>query len=318
MELSNLLNVLYDTFGSAIEPDEETKRKKSLLKLQGVLSWFLSDDELLVLDGKEDFAGKVWRGTETLPKDEARAIMAKLDKEAFSDFVDEFDPMDDVLDLLFEGFIPYGYVLKKDDYTTVIPDILEEILNSIIRAPRKTSIRYCEIHDGYVYIGTNKIKLPDALDVPGIVDDNEQTYVNALLEVYKQHSGHTITSIEDLENETPIYKSHIEIQRKYFYSAESVLHQIRDAGIFTDGENEFQILLNEAYEGVNDSVILQYKNGFERVNAVIQIVASINLNKSYLSRESNGLVGVSEKKGLIHMLVNDGRIKWIYSYDTAI
>lgn len=320
MELTNFLKIMNESLGNYIEVNDDTKRKNALLKLQDILGWFMleEDEPYLVLDGKADFAGKVYRGSEPLPKDVAAAVLNRFDTFTFADWLDEKELTDEALENLASKFAEFGITIDPYNAGRDIANVLKEILENIKSAPKKRSIRYCEIIDGKVKIGNEYITLPAKLIIPDDIDAQEEPYINALLEVYAQDSNTPITSISDLDNLNLQYKEHIKVQRENFYNAESVLHQIRDAGIFTDGVNEFDVLKNETLDSISDTVIEQYKNGFARVKQVLHVVASVNFTKSFLAKPGNGLIGPSEKRGIVHMLVNDGKVKWIYEYDTDI
>ena len=56
----------------------------------------------------------------------------------------------------------------------------------------------------------------------------------------------------------------------------------------------------------------------DRLSDTLKVVTFLHYGKAYLGRENNGLIGTSEKKGIIHMLVNDGKVEWVVDYDTDI
>ena len=37
--------------------------------------------------------------------------------------------------------------------------------------------------------------------------------------------------------------------------------------------------------------------------------------KSYIASDGKGFVGPAEKRGTLHILVNDGKVEWIKAYD---
>ena len=82
--------------------------------------------------------------------------------------------------------------------------------------------------------------------------------------------------------------------------------------MYGDGENQFQILKEDAYEGIKETYFVEnYKNGNERLNAVMIKITSTTLDKSTLAHIKN-LIGNKEKKGICHILVNDGVIvSWV-------
>jgi hypothetical protein len=62
----------------------------------------------------------------------------------------------------------------------------------------------------------------------------------------------------------------------------------------------------------------EYKNALERVDSTMQKVVDITFSKNILTRDNNGIIGNPEKQGMVHMLVNEGKIEWVVDYDTDI
>ncbi|QKX39761.1 hypothetical protein HU159_00210 [Metamycoplasma hominis] len=89
----------------------------------------------------------------------------------------------------------------------------------------------------------------------------------------------------------------------------SVLHKIRD--FFFDAEREFICLKDDVYNGIKLFILRGFSNGYERMNWTLDFVMTISYRKSYLSPQGNGLIGNSEERGIVHMLVNEGKITWI-------
>ena len=103
---------------------------------------------------------------------------------------------------------------------------------------------------------------------------------------------------EDLQN-----------QRQFFFDAASVYQAVRDA--FQDGDQEFDILKKEAYEGIRETYIGQYSDGFERLRQVLIKITNTSFQRTELVKITH-LIGNSEKKGICHMLVEDKRIRsWV-------
>ena len=97
-------------------------------------------------------------------------------------------------------------------------------------------------------------------------------------------------------------------QRENYYNAESVARSVRE--VFLDGEDDFNRLKDDTYDGVSVTCWNDYKNGFLRLIAVLTQASLVPLTKSYLYQNSNW-IGNSERKGICHMLVNDGRLRWV-------
>jgi len=136
------------------------------------------------------------------------------------------------------------------------------------------------------------------------IRNDEETYVNQLLNVYSQKELKEInaSNISDFE----LYSDDLYHQRVYYYSADSVREQIQN--IFTDS-NEFDILKEEVYEGVRETLLMDHENNWKRLLSTLSQASQISVQRSKLSSMYN-LIGNQDKKGICHMLVNEGRIKW--------
>ena len=319
MQLFEFLKIMYNNFGSKIFKDcyeiEDAKHKKSDIIKSIFLKFIIEDDDnFIVFYGKTDnFLAKVLNGKDTLPIQDAIDINSRMDLDTFKDFFIDADLPSDQIDSLIKDFQKVGKNLNINNVEEDIFNALKEILFDIINKNKKISIKKAEINGNIVTVGNKSFKLINKLVKPSYDENTNNKYITSLIKVYQQDSKINISTIEDINKLPLLYQKHFKIQRESFFSAESVLHQIRDA--FYDGETEFNLFKDEIYEGIEEHLIQKYKNGFFRVQKVLEIVVIANFTKSYLSKNNNGLIGPKEKKGIVHMLVNDGRIEWIAEYD---
>lgn len=137
------------------------------------------------------------------------------------------------------------------------------------------------------------------------VQKEELPYVEALLEVYSEALGTEISSVEDLQHTK--YNEHFQRQRIDYYAIETIRRFVRDT--LTDSE-DFKCLKNEIYAGIIDTHEQEYKNGLYRLTADLTQAVTVNTGKSLLDSHLH-LIGVSEKKGTCHLLVNDKKLRWI-------
>lgn len=152
---------------------------------------------------------------------------------------------------------------------------------------------------------------PVILLPPDDLEEHEMVYVSELLDAYADNAGVSIISKDSLEN-YPKYKKNFDRQRKDYYAAETIRQSARD--LFLDSKaDEFTILKEETYDGIIDVCDDDYPDGYNRLNCVMKHATTIQLNKSLLSKLP-GWISISEKKGICHLLVNDGEIKWV-NYD---
>ena len=84
--------------------------------------------------------------------------------------------------------------------------------------------------------------------------------------------------------------------------------------VYEDGENQFDILKEDALEGIKTTYYDEYDNGYRRLLEVLKKISDIQLTKSKLMLIKN-LIGNLERLGIVHILVNDETIKsWVDPY----
>ena len=138
-------------------------------------------------------------------------------------------------------------------------------------------------------------------------DDNNIPCLQAVIEAYRSTGENVgMMRVEDF----PQYKGHFQRQKEAYFAAEAVRHASRDS--FLDEEDPFEDLLDESYDGVIEVWERLYENGFERMNTVLSQAVQLNMESNLISRET-AWVTLRVKKGLCHILVNEGRIEgWVY------
>lgn len=154
-------------------------------------------------------------------------------------------------------------------------------------------------------------KHPTVITPPEEIESNEMVYVTELLSAYADAENLDELSKESLPG-YPKYKTDFERRRKDYYAAESIRRGSRDIFGETDPD-QFSLLKNETYDGIIDVYSNNYPHGFARLNGVMAQAAVIRVDKCLLSRLPDW-IGASEKKGVCHILVNEGKIKgWVES-----
>ena len=141
-------------------------------------------------------------------------------------------------------------------------------------------------------------------------------YCDALFEAYSEKLKQNITAenIEDSE-----YKSHFKIQQRCFNEAAWYERSLRDTVV--DFDDQYDLLKQDVYEGIEPVYHDEDlgTDGIKRLSKVHQQVVILQLDRSNLKNIDN-IFGSDTKKGLCHVLVNDGKIKsWVkVDYDEAI
>lgn len=316
MKLCDIFAVMETYLDHLVEAKES--RKTNVNRIYTFLNAFLDDADdgaNPIYSKKEDFLRKVYRGDEPLPVECAQFYLAHLSSMAFEDFIS--DVADSVIQNMVDELAKYDEYLMVTKFGEEFTELMGRVLYNIVSFKESNTIRYADFTvDGKVRIGSNTYNLAPELAVPEEKQTSEGKYIDALLEVYEQDAGVEIKTLDDLSKLHKRYQAHFKVQRSYYFSALSALRQVRD--IFADSSKEFEALKKETLEGIQDTLLEPHKNGMDRLSDTLKVVTFLHYGKAYLGRENNGLIGTSEKKGIIHMLVNDGKVEWVVDYDTDI
>lgn len=153
----------------------------------------------------------------------------------------------------------------------------------------------------------SKFPPPKGSTPPNEPAAEEQVYVDELLAAYAE-----ALNLDELPRESikdfPKYARDFRQRRNEYYSADAIRNETRD--VFPDGSNEFEILKKETYSGIYDVHCRHFLNGFERLLNVMDKASDLQINKSLLGKMPHW-ISFNEKKGVCHILVNDGEIKWV-------
>lgn len=210
--------------------------------------------------------------------------------------------VDTLADFLSVVFL---YALKKQNKQSV-PNA------SSVQGKDELALALSEVAQIHALLEQFSNKHPVALTPPKEIASHEMIYVQELLAAYADAEGIAELPKEELlhyEN----YRTDFERRRKDYYAAESIRRSSRDIFGQTDPD-QFDVLKNETYDGIIDVHALDFPNGFTRLNKVMMQAALIRVDKCLLSHLPDW-IGASEKKGVCHILVNDGRIdKWVANH----
>lgn len=146
----------------------------------------------------------------------------------------------------------------------------------------------------------------DTIFTPESVTKSEQPYVYALLKAYGDAENGTEITLELLDS-YPRYKQHFQRQRDDYFAAEAVRRGTRDFYSENDPD-QFQVLKDEIYDGIIDIYEDDWENGLIRIRKVLAQASKVAVARCWLSRDTDW-IGNSQKKGVCHILVNDGRLK---------
>ena len=221
-----------------------------------------------------------------------------------------------------------GFDVEMDELGSAVQDIFRQIyhglakgihdvdINLTIHDP-KPSIKnlagdriYCE--KGKLYIDGDVIELPIQLSDAQIYDF-ERGYISALCDAYAEVLSRENVTVDDIPTLPKKYQINFLEQRKAYLSAESIQRSISE--VYEDGENQFDILKEDAFGGIKTTFYDDYDNGYRRLLEVLKKISDIQLTKSKLMLIKN-LIGNLERLGIVHILVNDKTmISWVNPYE---
>lgn len=171
------------------------------------------------------------------------------------------------------------------------------------------------VKDGKISINGQLFSLHEKITPPEDIAQEEIPYIKALFAAYAQATGMASVTKDNLYTLNERYRRNYSDQRENYYNAARVERSVRE--IFENGEQEFGKIKEDAYDGVVDVCWNDFDDGFKRLLAVLNQVTQITLTKSFLTQIKD-LINNSEKKGICHMLVNDGKIQWVFDDDGTI
>lgn len=335
---SELLNVLYEFLGTGQKSASFVSDFICLLMgepdsfggartYDDFYPYFMHSDSYT--DPHYNICNKLFNGSSELSQANASKILHRYRKnrEGLIDCICELE--DEQKDELQRKLIVFGIPFEGANFAETIADVVDLILNSYSLSgrgydfsslPTRTlsgnslqgvPIQSVVIHDGKLIVGGIQIDLPRRLDVPDVVDmDLEEKYVNAILEaIVDASSEKTPITIDEIEKLKPHLRKMFIAQRKNFYDAEYLRRFARE--ILPDGDNQFELLEDDVEAGVEPVLFNNNGNGLERMNAVLEKSAEIQLTRSDLCNVKNA-IGTRTRFGLCHELVNDGKIdSWV-------
>lgn len=289
------------------------------------------DERCALLDKKPDYLTRIFNGSKPLPRKDATFVVGHMDKAKFEAYMSDLS--DDATDGLQMALVSKGYeVSKKYDVpakcAAIFADLLTECANITRQNIAKTNIEIATelvpqldnvrlpqvplatvyVKGGKIHIGGNIIKLSEKLVPPADIEPHEQGYVTELFAAYTD-AEKTVNITSDTLPSYPRYQRNYEEQRKNYYNAESIRRSVREV-FAEEGSDQFEILKEDMYDGVSTTCDQDFDNGYTRLLEVLKQASGITVSKSLLSNIPNW-IGNSEKKGVCHMLVNDGKIRWV-------
>ena len=257
----------------------------------------------------EEMLRKIFNGTKELPRRYASRILGQLDSEEISARAQDLSQ--EAIDGLKRAFEEKGVVILGFNLGAELKDVLERILKRIENLNHLFYLDKVKVQDGKIFYGGKTYKLIAKIMPSKRLQDHEKPYVKALLEVYSQDAKLPTPSLtlRDLNKpENLLYKEDFELERDEYFKIVTVMRQLRDS--FFDGETQFSLAKDEAYDLIRD-IFIGKKPGFSRIKECRTCILNLKFEKSDLGRQEIHMIGPAEKRGMLHILINDGRIQWI-------
>lgn len=151
-----------------------------------------------------------------------------------------------------------------------------------------------------------KLRKPKTV-VPDEIQHEELPYVSQLYRAYGETADVEVKNKSDLAAIN--YQEHFEQQRKTYYMAETIHHEIRDS-IRPDEEDCFDVLKDEIEYGIYQTSRKTYPDPVSKVDAVMERASIIPISQN-TNMITYNWIGAGEKQGVCNMLVNDERLKWV-------
>lgn len=269
---------------------------------------------------------QIYEGKKFISKARAGLICSRYDG---TDFADEIDNLYDADKEHLQIFLSKkGISVEIEELGSAMQDIMRQIFHGLskgihdvdieltIHEPKPSIKNLAEnriyFEDGKLVIDGEKIELPIQLDESKIYEF-ESGYISALCNAYAEVLSRDEVTIDDIPDLPRKYQKNFYDQRKAYLSAESIQRSISE--VYEDGENQFDILKEDAFGGIKTTYYDDYDTGYRRLLEVLKKVSDIQLTKSKLILIKN-LIGNLERLGLVHILVNDETIKsWVDPYE---
>ena len=149
-------------------------------------------------------------------------------------------------------------------------------------------------------------------DVPPKTEtEHERVYIAALYEAYDDAVPESATPPSEDISQYPKFDKDLKNRRIEYFAAESVRRGTREIFRNNDPDSLFSELMSQTNSGVSDIHAMDYSHGYERMLNVMIHASNLNLDNTILGNIPTW-VGPSQKKGVCHILVNEGEIKgWV-------
>ena len=323
MKPDEYFRMMYPYIGQAKQPAEY---------LDDLLCNFVVDDADFtgspLTDKTPDYKNRIYNGSKPFPISLAAQLLDASDPMCFSAYINDC-LSDDLAENLEKELTELGIDIQGDDVADKCAKLFVSILTETARRTKRKDtpagvasygkqkltgvpIATVYVRDGKISINGQVFNLHKKITPPEDIAQEEMPYIKALFAAYAQATGMACVTKDNLSTLNARYRRNYSDQRENYYNAVRVERSVRE--IFENGDVEFGKIKEDAYNGIIDVCWNDFDDGFKRLLAVLNQVSQITLTKSFLTQIKD-LINNSEKKGICHMLVNDGKIQWVFDDD---
>lgn len=280
---------------------------------------------------EEDTLERIYRGSNPWDPKKLAKVKGRRSDTRFADWINRQDKkivahIEEDFEALCPGFADDGMIgfACQDWFTDFIQEKIDRnrpasppVRQSVAPATEKMTSEefrksfYVDLEDGKIHFGNSVISIPPELQPPDDIKDEEDLYIAALLDAYSQAVGDVVFTKNDVHLLKKKYRENFEEQRINYYAAIRITRIIREC--FVDSEEELKRWLDESSDYISDTRRDDYRDGFERLKAVLKMV--INCKTTSAVDQCGRLIGPKERKGACHLLTNDGRFVWVNEDD---
>ncbi|MGV3103848.1 ABC-three component system protein [Rothia sp. 32237D007AR] len=200
------------------------------------------------------------------------------------------------------GKLLYNTFLQISGVHTAKPS--EEV--RVVRRIEQSGQPYFDTKTNRIRFGEYSNAAAARREIPDEVQDEELAYIAPLLEAYceQQYKNGVPVTVADIPNRLA---SHFQDQRKAFYSAEWLRETSWNC--FHDGQEVFEIWLDNMYAGVSDTQLRAHSSAVERLLATLEQATQVQLDRIPLAQIVD-LIDVWVRKGSCHELAAQKKLRW--------
>lgn len=263
---------------------------------------------------------KIFNGKRRLPAWKARSFAAHLDQSALEDLLGQLSI--DALEDFQRALAQFGLAVETlDELPSVLTRWLQAILDANCRGkdiladdipitPMLEIFEGIELSKGRIEgqklkLGRSQVRWPDAPKPPEAPDAGiEGCYIHQLCLAFGSFDQANYAQDTDLPEH---HQREYQEQRGYFWDAQGLSRNLRDV---LEDQDVFDQLKDDLYDGVIDTCRDDHPNGLKRMRATLTASTRTQLTASVITQFPT-LIQNRHRKGMCHVLTNEGRMMWV-------